>query len=369
MTTAGKIMTVRGAIEPSELGFTSMHEHVLVDLAECYRARFTRGLPGMREFPDGPFSLERRSELRHAMLLSSENLRLDDEEAATGEVADFAAAGGSAIVETGAPGIRSAEEVAAFRRISERAGVHIVACTGLYAEDSWPERFRGLSEDEYADYLRGEIADGIGDSGILPGQIKVAYEGRSEDADAYLRAAAKVSRESGLSLQVHVGLMLSNEEMRSSFLPLLYGSECVPERTVICHVENWMGTLRVQELVKEPRSVPRDLSLHREVLDRGFNINFTLFGAEWDTEALGLVHRPDWFYMAGMLPLIKDGYAGQIVMGHDVFTKSQTRRGGGEGFTRIPRSVVPTLRRCGVSQEDLQRMTVGNPARILAVVR
>ncbi len=363
---AGKIQTVRGPIDPSDLGFTSMHEHILVDLAECYRERFRKALPGNAQFPDGPFRLEDRSMLRHAMLLSSENLRLNDEEAAAGEVADFKAVGGAALVETGAPGIRTWEDVVAFQRISERTGVHIVACTGLYAEDSWPERFRGLTEEDYSDFLRGEIANGIGESGILPGQIKVAYEGSTPSADAYLRAAARVSREMGISLQIHVGLTLSNDVMRNAFLPLLYGSECVPERTLVCHVENWLGPLQIAELVKDPHSVPRDLSLHREVMDRGFNLCFTLFGSEWDTEALGIAHRPDWFYLAGMLPLIEQGYAGQLFMGHDVFTKAQTRRGGGEGLTRIPRFVVPTLRRCGVTEGDLRKMTVENPARLLA---
>lgn len=360
-------MTVRGPVDEVDLGFTSMHEHILVDLADCYRERFRKALPGDSQFPDGPFTLERRSELRHAMLLSSDNLRLDEEEAAAGEVEDFRSVGGSAIVETGAPGIRTWEDVVAFRRISERTGVHIVACAGLYAEDSWPQRFRGLTEDEYAQYLFDEIRTGIGESGILPGQIKVAYEGRSRDTEAYLRAAARVSGETGVSLQVHIGLTLTNEEMRNSFLPLLYESDCIPERTLICHVENWLGTLQVVELVKEPRSVPSDLTLHREVMGRGFNLCFTLFGAEWDTEGLGTAHRPDWFYMAGMLPLIEEGYAGQLFMGHDVFTKSATRRGGGEGFTRIPSFVVPTLRRSGVSDDDLNRITVANPAQLLAV--
>ncbi len=359
-------MTVCGHVDEVDLGFTSMHEHILVDLADCYRERFRKALPGGSRFADGPFTLERRSELRHAMLLSSDNLRLDEEEAAAGEVQDFRDVGGSAIVETGVPGIRTWEDVVVFRRISERTGVHIVACTGLYAEDSWPKKFRGLTEDEYAQYLFDEIRNGIGESGILPGQIKVAYEGRGQDSDVYLRAAARVSRETGVSLQVHVGLTLTNEETRLSFLPLLYASDCVPERTLICHVENWLGQLHLAQLVKEPSSVPRDLSLHHEVMDRGFNLCFTVFGAEWDTEVLGVAHRPDWFYMAGMLPLIEKGYAGQLFMGHDVFTKSATRRGGGEGFTRIPSFVVPTLRRSGVSDDDLKRITVANPARLLA---
>lgn len=362
----GRIMTVRGPIDEANLGFTSMHEHILVDLADCYRNRFSKAIPGGSGFPDGPFTLERRSQLRHAMLLSSENLRLDDEDAAAGEVEDFCAAGGSAIVETGSPGIRTWQDVVAFQRISERTGVHIVACTGLYAEDSWPDEFRGLTEDQYANYLLREMRNGIGESRILPGQIKVAYESRSSDADAYLRAAARASRKTNISLQVHVGLTLTNDEMRNSFLPLLYESDCIPERTLICHVENWLGPLQIAELVKDPQSVPRDLSLHHEVMDRGFNLCFTLFGAEWDTEGLGIAHRPDWFYIAGMLPLIEEAYAAQLFLGHDVFTKSATRRGGGEGFTRIPRFVVPTLRRAGVSEDDLTAITVTNPARLLA---
>lgn len=361
---APKVMTVRGPVAPDKLGFTSLHEHILVDLSSAFRDRFQRG---PRAMPDRPNTLENRSMLRHAMILSKDNLRLDDEEMMTAEVQDFADAGGGAIVETGAPGIRSGEDVAAFVRISERTGVHIIACTGLYSEDSWPHQFRGLTEAEYLAFLRDEIENGIGDSAVIPGQIKVAYEGRSEDYDAYTRAAARVSGESGLSLQIHVGLMLSNEDLRGSFLPLLYESDAVPEKTIICHAENWLGTLPIVDLVRDPRSVPLDLSLHREVLDRGYNICFTCIGAEWDLEGMGLAHRPDWFYMAGIAGLIEAGYAKQITLGHDVFTRANTRRGGGEGYTRIPNFVIPTLRRAGVSDEDIRPLTEVNPARLLAI--
>jgi phosphotriesterase-related protein len=359
-----RIQTVRGPIAAEALGFTSLHEHVLCDLT-VFRERFKRVL-GRDGFPEAPLTLENRSRLRHGMILSPDNLRLDDEAMMTGEVEDFARAGGNAIVETGAPGIRTAGDVRAFARISGATGVHIVACTGLYAEDSWPDRFRGLTTNQYVDYLRGEITEGIGDSGILPGQIKVAYEGRSADADAYLRAACLVSRETGISLQVHVGLLIDNAALRVQFLPLLYDCDPVPEKTVICHVENWLGMLKTAELVRDPTSVPVDLTLHREVLDRGYNVCFTCIGAEWDQEGMGLAHRPDWFYMAGIRALVEAGYAGQITMGHDVFTRLNTRRGGGEGYTRIPRYIVPTLLAAGVGEADVRQMTVENPARLLA---
>jgi phosphotriesterase-related protein len=356
------IQTVRGPIAPGDLGFTSLHEHILCNLT-VFRHRFEKLLGNA--FPELPLAMESRSRLRHGMILSPENLRLDDEAMMTGEVEDYARAGGNAIVETGAPGIRIADDVRTFARISEATGVHIVACTGLYAEDSWPDTFRGLTTDQYADYLRREITEGIGDSGILPGQIKVAYEGRSPDADAYLRAACLVSRETGISLQIHVGLLIDNAALREHFLPLLYDCNPLPEKTVICHVENWLGMLHTVDLVRDPSTVPADLTLHREVLDRGYNICFTCIGADWDQEGMGLAHRPDWFYMAGIRALVELGYARQLTMGHDVFTRVNTRRGGGEGYTRIPHFIVPTLRQAGVSDADLHLMTVENPARLL----
>ncbi len=186
------------------------------------------------------------------------------------------------------------------------------------------------------------------------------------DADAYLRAACLVSRETGISLQIHVGLLLSNDVLRERFFPLLYDCSPVPERTVVCHVENWLGMLNTVELVMDPSRVPADLSLHVEVLDRGYNICFTCIGADWDQEAAGLAPRPDWFYMAGIRALDEKGYARQITLGHDVFTHLNTRRGGGEGYTRIARYIVPTLRATGVSEASLRQMTVENPARLLA---
>jgi phosphotriesterase-related protein len=86
---AARIMTVRGPITPDQLGFASLHEHILCDLADCYRDRYRWGNVPM---PDWPLVLENRSSLRHAMILSSSNLRLDDEEVMAAEVADFAAA-------------------------------------------------------------------------------------------------------------------------------------------------------------------------------------------------------------------------------------------------------------------------------------
>lgn len=364
-----KIMTVCGPITPEQLGFTSMHEHIFSDCSMFRnRSRKISFIPRCRNIrPEDKLMLENRSALRHDIVLSLDNMRLDDEQVMTVEVADFKAGGGDSIVEASAPGIRSKpEDLIAIRRIAERTGVNIVVSTGLYAEDTWPVRYRAMAFDQYIGFLRREIAHGIGGTGILPGQIKAAYEVHTRQLDIYLRAAAHVAGETGMSLQVHLGADITPDEVRHNVLLPLSRGGCIPERTILCHVQLLMGVFYVEKLVNNPGVVPFDITLHRELLAKGFILSFTPLGFEGDNESLGIAHYPDWYSLSGLAALIKDGYAGQLVIGNDVFTKLATRRGGGEGYRRLSDYVVPALKKCGVSDQDINKITVENPARILA---
>ncbi|MDR3564622.1 MAG: phosphotriesterase [Negativicutes bacterium] len=364
-----KIMTVCGPISPDQLGFTSMHEHVLVDCS-MFRGRMRKTcFASMRQniVPEDPLTLENRSILRHHIALSKDNMRLDDEEVMTAEVGDFKAGGGDSIVEVSAPGIRSsADDLAALRRIAARTGVHLVASTGLYAEYTWPSSYRNMTFEQYAGFLRNEITKGIGDTGIFPGHIKAAYEVYSRHLEDYLQAAAFVAGETGLSLQIHLGPDVTKDEVRQNVVQQLLKGGCIPERTILCHVQLLLGLLSIEQLVCNPGRVPFDISLHRELLDKGFVLSFTPLGFEADDEPLGIANYSDWYILSGMVALVNEGYAKQIVMGNDIFTKLATRRGGGEGYTRLTDFVVPALKKCGVSDIDINAITVENPARILA---
>lgn len=366
---ASRIMTVCGWIEPEQLGFTSMHEHILSDCSMFRNSKRRSWLlqNGNRDIADDKLTLKNRSKVRHSITSSLDNLKLDNEEVMTKEVAGFKTSGGASIVEVSAPGIRSsAGDLLAVRRISENTGVHIVASTGLYAEYTWPDGYRNMTFSEYVTFLRREIHYGIQDTGILPGHIKAAYETPSQQVGYYLRAAAQVSRETGVSLQVHLGPFLTPDEVRNNVIqPLLQGG-CIPEKTILCHVQLLMGLLSIEKLVTYPGQIPFDLSLHKELLDQGFVLCFTPFGFEADDEPLGIALYPDWYILSGLYRLILAGYAGQIVIGNDVFTKLATCEGGGEGYLRLTDFVVPVLRKCGISEPDIVQITIHNPARILA---
>ena len=363
------VMTVCGPIAPQELGFTSMHEHILSDCS-MFRRRSKKpwlAQPRHRLKPEDRLTLANRSDVRHDIVSLLDNMKLDDEITMTAEVADFKAGGGNSIVEASAPGIRSAAaDLIALKRIAENSGVHIVASTGLYVEDTWPDCYRAMTHDQFIKFLESEICRGIGNTGILPGHIKAAYEVYTPQLDMYLRAAAFVSGRTGLALQVHLGPDVSADELRRQVVkPLLEGG-CIPGKTILCHVQYLLGVLSLDCLINQPGRIPFDLSLLEELLAQGFVLAFTPLGFEADNELLGLAHYPDWYALSGMMALIRQGYAAQIVIGNDVFTKLATRRGGGDGYQRLTNFIIPVLTKCGVCNTDIRKIIFENPARILA---
>lgn len=365
-----EIMTVRGPIAPGALGFTSMHEHVLCDAGVFLRRHGALIPPDAPVAPDDPITLENLALLRHAFILCRETMDMRDERMMSAEVADFRATGGQAMVEMSAPGLRV--DPAGLRRISEKTGVHIVATTGLYAEDSWPEPFARAGVEDFAAFMRGEIEHGIGETGIRAGHLKVAITDTSAPGVApfgdrqrgLLEAAVRVSRETGLSLTVHPPLDTRDAAREVIRAMRAFGAD--PSRTVIAHAEMFFASQEIASLATDPLASHVDIDFARELLDAGFNVSVDSFGHCYDAEPLGRTFIADWQRLAGLLRLLQAGYAAQVVLGTDVFLRILTRRRGGEGYARLTTFAVPMLRRLGATPEQVAAMTVVNPARILA---
>jgi len=365
-----QINTVSGPISPGDLGFTSMHEHTVCDMS-IFRRRYEHLIPeNVPVAPDDPVKLDNFGVLKHAFILSHDAMDLRDEELITAEVADYAAAGGRAMVDMSAPGIRC--DVTAIRRISQRTGIHIIATTGLYSEDSWPERFRQMTVQDYMKYMRREIEEGIEDTLIKAGHIKVAITDStifnaqpfSEQQKTLLRAAVRVSNGTGIAMSVHPPLD-AVENVREVIKVML--SEGVnPEKAVIAHNDLFFVSRDLKILITDPGSWRLNTDFARELLDRGFNISIDSFGHYQDGEPVGTAAVTDWQRLAGLVALIKAGYSSQIVLGTDIFIKILTRRHGGEGYCRLTNYVVPSLRQMEIAESDIRKLTVENPARILS---
>ncbi|MFO1466367.1 MAG: hypothetical protein U1F35_08005 [Steroidobacteraceae bacterium] len=93
-------------------------------------------------------------------------------------------------------------------------------------------------------------------------------------------------------------------------------------------------------------SLALDLPLARRILARGVTIEFDWLGALGSPG--GFLGASDDLKVArGLVQLIKEGYAGQIVLAHDVCTKLQLKKYGGLGYTYIDDYFLPRLRRWG----------------------
>ena len=79
-----EIMTVLGPIAPEELGFTSMHEHVLYD-GQCFRRRFGNLIPADAPVKvDEPVTLDNLGKLKHGFIMSDDAIVMKDVELIVG---------------------------------------------------------------------------------------------------------------------------------------------------------------------------------------------------------------------------------------------------------------------------------------------
>lgn len=350
-------MTVCGPVQAAALGTTSMHDHVLAVLAPFFHKPLSAEERAACPIDiDAPLSIENLCYLNRCGLRGRnlDNWELADETLMEREVAHFKARGGGAILEPGAPGIRG--DVSGLRRIAQATGVHIIASTGLYVRDSWPARFHGMDADGFRAYLRQEIGEGMDGTDIRAGHIKTAIRHGVDEEMCFLRPTVEVAGEMGMLVTAHTSGYTAparRQAMLDAFLE--YGMD--PSRLLFCHLQFTFLQADPVGLLLEPGRQSIDLDWAKRLLDAGVNVCIDLFGSPSDHE--------DNVRLAGLILLLRAGYARQIVIGNDVYQKALTRAGGGFGYAGMLDFAVPGLRRHGVSEADIRAILVDNPARLL----
>jgi phosphotriesterase-related protein len=359
-----KIMTILGPITPDELGFTTMHEHVMMDGGWVLRERFQGQLLTQddRYSEDDPVSLANIGLIKRNFMTNWDGLSFDDEDMMLEEVKDFQQSGGKGILELSVPGIRT--KVPAIKRIAEKTGLHIIVSTGLYTGDSWSKKYITMSEKDLHDYMLDEITNGIENTGIKPGHLKIAINSLTTKEEQALRAAAKVANDTGLALTVHCTGVIGGDGRRVA--EILKEEETDLSRVVIAHAASHFLIHDMKLLVLHPEMMKLNLDYTKELMDFGVNVSLEFSSGHVESEDQNSIGVPDWFTLAGVIELLKQGYSHQIVLGTDTCAKVMTRRGGGEGYCRLTRFAVPKLKEFGVSDYSITMMTERNPRRILS---
>ena len=338
------VMTVTGPVAAADLGATLMHEHVFFDLgtwqltAPAHKAWLANARVGADTF----------AAVYRDPMVCRDNLVFADEQVAEQELRWLAEAGGGTLVDVSLASIGRDPE--ALARLSRATGVNIVCGCGWYVQPTHTPEIATATVDELAARLIAEIRDGIGDTGIRPGIIGElgVSDGIHPDEAKVLRAAALAQQETGLAITIHCPI--PHEQRGPEIVGILAAAGADPTRVVLGHQSHTAHSLDYQ----------------RACADTGATIEFDRFGAEFLYESWGGYREPrDQDVVVTVARLVAEGYGDRIVLSQDACYRTQLRSYGGAGYAHIANHVTRWLTAAGVSDHDLRRLTVENPARLL----
>lgn len=343
MTAGGLAMTVAGPVPVTELGTTTMHEHLWMDSSPLLAVH------GYAAAAD-PVAWDAAvaAEARWNPGVHPDNYRLTNTEAAAEELTPFVAAGGRTVVELTPPSL--GRDPTAVRAIATEAGIHVVAGTGQYLGPTHEGWVAEATEAVIARRLVDDATTGMDGSDIragIYGEIGTSDPVRPEER-RMLRSVARAARETGLAISVHLHPW---GHEGPSVLDVLEAAGAPPGRVIMGHLTTAID--RPDEL--------------RAMADRGAVLGFDLFGFDHSLLGPGRWPPSDRDVATTILELIADGYGDRIVLGQDVGVRSRLRRWGGWGYAHLLEHVVPLLRDLGATDRDIDAMLVSTPARLLTV--
>jgi phosphotriesterase-related protein len=304
---------VLGDVEPSTLGMTLVHEHLVVDWGEL------TGTPKLRfDFEDGVGRIVTRLTAAKADGI--------------GALADCTPIGTGRYVDV-------------LVEASRRSGVAVLGATGFFHEGWTPIHpiAKALDVDALTDLYTRELTEGMGATTVRAGLIKCATgEGNiGPQEEKMLRATARAHRATNAPIVAHITDSLEKEQLD------IFESEGVdPARICISHVgggDNWAERLL-------------------DALRRGANVSVDMisYGVLTDEQRIEVAKVA-----------LDAGFLGQLMLAHDALVLQsgpETMFGiGPSDFGYIPRVFVPKLRAAlGLTDADVQTILVANPQRFLA---
>lgn len=306
-----KVQTALGEIDTAELGFTLMHEHVLVASWSMRQAL--------------PSWLDRDAHVAHAVA----------------EARAAAARGVRTIVDL--TPINLGRDVPLIREVAEKAEMQIIVATGFYwTEEPW---FQGWETDRLVEFLLPEITRGAQGTTTRAGIIKTATDhlGVTPLNRKLLEVAARLHRATGVPISTHTDVHSHTGLAQQD----VFAEEGVDlGRVVIGHCGD-----------------TEDVAHLEAILRRGSFIGMDRFGLDF---LLPMEKR-----VSVIAELCRRGWAAQIVLSHDAschidwFPREMIERMAPRWtFRHIPDDVLPALRAEGVSEEHVRAMTADNPRRI-----
>ena len=233
-----------------------------------------------------------------------------------------------------------------FRRelVGER-NLNVVMATGCYLDSHQPEWVKERSAEELTEVFVNELEEGIGDTGVRAGIIKLAPDASSGQSRKVCRAAAMASKRTNARITTH-----SCHKNRETF-DLLTGFGVPPENIYVGHAD-FAGFEENEHICKN-----------------GGHVLFTV----WDIDYM----IPDKLMYKRFAELVKKGYVENVLMSVDFAIMMHKPSEpiylswtlyGVENRTHsyLATNVIPTLKgKYDLSNEEIRIITEDNPRKML----
>jgi phosphotriesterase-related protein len=298
----GRLLTVLGPIKSDDLGPTLPHEHILVDFVGADQT-------GLHRYD--------RREVIRVMLPHLRELR---RQGVTGFV--------------DCTPMFLARDPVILASLAEQTGLHILTNTGQYKEPYLPEETFRQDADGLAAGWTAEIVDGIRDTGVRAGFIKIAVfeEPLKPMQQKIVRAACRTHRATGATIACHAG----HGPAAMEILDIMEAEQVPSDALVVVHAQG-----------------EKDRGFHERIAERGAWVEYDNIGARTPAEHLELLRH-----------MLDRGYEQQILISMDRGWYSVGEPGGGDikPFTYLFGEFLPYMRRAGIEESTISRLTTTNPA-------
>jgi phosphotriesterase-related protein len=310
-----EVQLTDGTVEVSALGKTLIHEHVLV------------GMPGWN------------LDLKAPKFIRSEAMAR-----AVDRIQELHAYGCNSMIDPCPMDIgRDAEFIA---EVAQRSGINIVCATGVYNEfEGMPYTFRTMPAEDILELYVKEITEGIGDTGIKAGVIKIATHGEPTEYERkMISVATQASLLTGAPIISHTQLA-SHGHDQIDIVESCHGH-------ANCMVVGHSGDRDDQEY-------------QASLAKRGAFVGLDRFGLDF--------LLPDDARMKNLMQLVAAGLREHVVISQDYpvcllgrFGVDLERFAPNWGITHIFKSIIPRLKEMGLTDEDVETILVSNPRQLFA---
>jgi phosphotriesterase-related protein len=312
------VQTVLGPVDPMTLGFTLPHEHTAIALWL---------IPNRWDYWE----------------LTA------DEPIITAELAHYREAGGTAMADLTLPGV--GRDPAWLVGLARATGLHLVMGGGWYRGAHYPAEalIDRRSVDDLADELVREVEEGISlpglDKAVKPGifgEIGTDKPWLSAQEERVHRAVARASRRTGLAISTHA--VMSPVGLAQLRVFETEGADLT--RVVIGHADSYPVLDHYLEIIGRGASIELDF----------LGMSFTPMERHGEPRVIDL-----------LLELLSRGHADRVLLSQDVCHNQQLRHYEGNGYTYLQETFLPRLRARGVSDAEIDQLTILNPRRILTI--